>query len=151
MSALLDTPDAVTPTPADAGLAGESEAKLARHVSPDRDTVRVSIADDADSVVVPMAAFRLFAQVLGRMARGEAVAVVPARADLTVEEAADLLNVSQPFVVKLLDDGRIPHHAVGGTRHIRFDDLTAYKRVVTAAQRRALAELAALDQELGLA
>lgn len=81
MSALLDTPDAVTPTPADAGLAGESEAKLARHVSPDRDTVRVSIADDADCVVVPMAAFRLFTQVLGRMARGEAVAVVPAHAD----------------------------------------------------------------------
>ena len=83
MSALLDTPDAVTPTPRDAGLAGESGAKLARHVSPDRDSVRVSVADGADSetVVVPMAAFRLFTQVLGRMARGEAVAVVPASAD----------------------------------------------------------------------
>jgi len=90
MSALLDTPDAVTPTPADAGLAGESEAKLARHVSPDRDTVRVSVADGAgsDTVVVPMAAFRLFTQLLGRMARGEAVAVVPARAGLTPDQRA---------------------------------------------------------------
>lgn len=88
MSALLETPDAVTPTPADAGLAGESGAKLARHVRPDRDTVRVSIADEGDSVVVPMAAFRLFTQLLGRMARGEAVAVVPARAGLTPDPRA---------------------------------------------------------------
>ena len=76
---------------------------------------------------------------------------VPASsAGLTTEEAAELLNVSRPFVTRLLDEGRIPHHTVGGHRRIWFDDLTAFKRVVVAAQRRALEELVSLGQELGL-
>jgi excisionase family DNA binding protein len=70
--------------------------------------------------------------------------------DLTTQQVADLLNVSRPFVVRLLESGEIPFYRVGRCRRIRVDDVTAYRRRRSRARRDALAEMARDAQELGI-
>jgi excisionase family DNA binding protein len=69
---------------------------------------------------------------------------------LTAQEAADIINVSRPFLVKLLERGEIPYHNVGTHRRIRYDDLMLYKENAESAKRQAIDELVAQAQTLGM-
>ena len=75
---------------------------------------------------------------------------MPIHAELTTKEAADILNVSRPHLVKLLEAGEIPFHKTGTHRRVRFEHLRNYKDQMRAEQERALEELAAQAQELGM-
>jgi len=101
-------------------------------------------------VPVPSAAFRLLFSILSEMAQGNAVRVIPHHAELTTGEAAELLNVSRPYAVRLLDEGKIPSYRVGTHRRVLFKDVMAYREANYRARSAALDQLAALDQELGL-
>lgn len=90
---------------------------------------------------------QLFLDVLTHVARGEMVTFVPYGAELTTKEAADLLNVSRPFLVSLLKDGQIPFHKVGSHRRIRASDLLEYRTLREAERGSALSDLQRLGQE----
>src|SRR5262249_5678032 len=154
MSTLLSKSFAtVAPTEADTQLARDSSRRLATHKLGRRSSVRIQLLDDrkaAEAVAVPASALRLFLHALTEMAQGNAVTLIPSHAELTTQQAADLLNVSRPYLVKLLDEGKIPFRAVGKYRRVRFDDLMAYKRKDDEARARILDQLTAEAQELGM-
>lgn len=94
--------------------------------------------------------FASLREIVHHLAHGKAIAIVPVNQELTTQEAADILNVSRPFLVKLLEQGEIPFTRTGSHRRIRFDDLIAYKRHRDAERRRGLARLTQMSQEMGM-
>jgi len=101
-------------------------------------------------VPITESVFNLLLHILTEMSRGNAVHVIPINAELTTQEAADLLNVSRPYLVRLLDDRKIPFHMVGTHRRILFKDLMQYRQEMKRAQFKALEEITAADDELGV-
>jgi excisionase family DNA binding protein len=154
MSTLIsETFETVAPTEADTHLARDSSRRLATHRLGKRSSVRIQLLDGGaapDTVAVPASALRLFLHILTEMAQGNAVTLIPTHAELTTQQAADLLSVSRPYLVKLLDEGKIPFRAVGKYRRVRFDDLMAYKRKDDEARAKVLDQLTAEAQELGM-
>jgi excisionase family DNA binding protein len=153
MAAVLSLgPEPVQPTEEVAALAADASRRLFRLIGANtRETciVRFESAPD-EPVVLPAAAVRLLGALLTELAKGNAVTLMPHHAELTSQEAADLLNVSRPFLVDLLESGQLPFHKVGTHRRVRFSDLMIYKRRRDAESEAALRELAALSQELKL-
>jgi excisionase family DNA binding protein len=151
-TAIAESFETVTPTEAESRLARESSRRLAAHLGAGPD-VRIRVLDNGKSgetVTIPASALRLLQHILTQMAQGNAVTLIPVNAELTTQQAADLLNVSRPFLVKLLEEGAIPHRKVGTHRRVLFEDLMAYKRRVDADRLKVLEELAAQAQELGM-
>ena len=142
---LDDLPSAET-----ASLAHESAAALSRllHEHPHIDRVRVHL--DQQDLILPRAALDLLRKLLAEMAQGNAVTIVPVHAELTTQEAADMLNVSRPYLVKLLREKQIPHTMVGSHRRVRLHDLLAYKQGQDERSREALEKLAQQAQELDM-
>jgi excisionase family DNA binding protein len=147
MNALLDRPGTIVPTESDSRLAAESSRILAKR-KPEGE-FRVQL-EDGQVVRLPHAAHQLLSHLLTEMANGNAVTLIPVHAELTTQEAAEFLNVSRPFVVKLLEEGHIPHHKVGTHRRIRFSDLRAFKEASDASRRDALDRLADQARDLGV-
>lgn len=143
--------ETVAPTEAEALLARESSRQLASHKFGRRSSVHIQLVDDAsETVAVPASAMRLFLHLLTEMSQGNAVTLIPTHAELTTQQAADLLNVSRPYVVKLLEEGKMPCRTVGKFRRVRFDDLMVYKRKDDDARAKVLDQLTAEAQELGM-
>ena len=151
----FDPTEPVAPSEADARLARESAGRLARQLAKANGALvelRVTDPDGAsETVTIPSAAFRLLVIILAEMASGNAVRLIPHHAELTTQEAADLLNVSRPWLVRLLDGGHIPFHRVGTHRRVLFTDVMAYKAEHRRARGAALDALSQLDQETALA
>src|SRR5260370_28841014 len=146
------TLDPSLPSEAEAILAKETSRVLAARMRED-ESLRLRILDDPSpegTFNLPASALRLLVRILEEMARGNAVTLIPVHAELTTQEAADMLNISRPSLIQLLDEGKIEYRKVGTHRRIRFEGLIAYKRTADSDRRAALAELAAYDQELGI-
>ncbi len=143
----LSTHDPVTPTAEEAELARKSSRQLAQFP---RQDLSVRIVDTDEQVVLPASAVRLLIDLLSAMAEGNAVTLIPIHAELTTQQAADLLGVSRPFLVKQLEDGVIPYRKVGTHRRVLFSDLMVYKRSMTESRATALEELTSQGQELDM-
>jgi len=107
-------------------------------------------ADDGDPVEVPPSAVDVLREVLDHLRRGERVRVVREDVEITTQQAADLLNVSRPYLVGLVDRGEIPSRKVGSRRRLKLSDVLLYREVDDARRKRAVEELAAEAQALGL-
>lgn len=136
------------PTPEEAEKAKKAIAFLARHMNK-QGGLALQVKQGGGAIVeIPPAISRLVLDLLQLVSKGEAVTLVPFGAELSTQQAADILNVSRPFLVKLIERKEIPHHKVGTHRRIRAEDLFAYKRRRDSERSEALAELARLGQEI---
>ena len=135
------------PSDDERAAANQLRTILAAHAA-DRASLR--ILDEARSpveVTLTPALSNLLIELLRHVGSGHAVTLVPVGQMLSTQQAADLLNVSRPFLISLLDRGDIPHTLVGRHRRIRAEDLFAYKRARGAKRGEALAALAEMDGE----
>lgn len=143
----------VAPSEAEAALARESSKRLASHKFGKRSSVRIQVLDSAnkaETVAVPASALRLFLHVLTEMSHGNSVTLVPSHAELTTQQAADLLNVSRPYMAKLLDEGKLPCRTVGKYRRVRIDDLIEFRQKDDEARAKVLDRLTVEAQELAM-
>ncbi len=150
---ISDITGKVTPSPEDSILARESSLSLTKFLSSNGAGTRIRLRAERgqeESVFVPKAAIRLLADILTEMAKGNAVTLIPIHVELTTQQAAELLNVSRPYLIDILENGSIPFRKVGKHRRVSFQDLMAYKQASEGSRLNSLAELSALDQELGL-
>ena len=146
-------PKTILPLEKEVEAAMQGQRELASLLSTKFETQRIDIFDKEDkphTLVLPTSALRLLVDILGELAIGNAVKVVPVHAELTSQEAADLLNVSRPHLVKMLEEGAIPFTKTGRHRRIRFSDLMAFKQRRDEESQEAMEALAQQAQELGM-
>jgi excisionase family DNA binding protein len=103
-----------------------------------------------EEIILPKSIFHVLQRIVFHMMLGRAITIVPINKELTTQEAADILNVSRPYLVKLLEEGQIPFNKVGTHRRIRFSDLMDYKKQRDAQRTHSLSELTQISQEYGL-
>lgn len=144
--------DFITPTVHETELARIGSRKLAKYVRAEgSEQIRVERGGKlTEPVTIPASALQMLVDILEQMAEGHAVALTPVDAELTTQEAADLLNVSRPFLVRLLESGQLPFRRVGRHRRVRLEDVLAYKRGIDARRAAVLEELARQAEELGM-
>jgi excisionase family DNA binding protein len=141
----------VTTPVQDSTLARESGERLARAVSGQaHPELKLSVGGTAEEITLPPSAAKLLIDGLAELAKGHDVRLLPVHAELTTQEAAELLNLSRQYVVRLLDDGKIPSHKVGTHRRVRVADVMAYKQTLDADRLDALKKLVAEAQDLDM-
>lgn len=146
MTALATRPP-VQPSEADVRLARESSRALGPHA---QQSLRVQIEGRTDPVEIPAPAVRMLVDLLVEMAAGNAVTLIPVHAELTTQQAAEILGVSRPFLIAQLETGRLPFHKVGTHRRLHFLDVMAYKQRMNTERKKALDELADQAQALDM-
>lgn len=148
----LSTKRLVVPTQGESRLARETLQKLIAHRSRAHrvDLFLSTASGSAEPAPIPERALELFAEILRQTAEGNAVAVLPVHQELTTQEAADLMNVSRPFIIALAEKGELPVHRVGSHRRIPVAAVLALKSRTDADREKALDFLTAQSQELKL-
>ena len=128
-------------------LAKASSRRLAPYLNR---SLKVKLAETDEQVELPAAAVRVLVELLAAMAEGNAVTLIPIHAELTTQQAADLLGVSRPFLIKQLEDDIIAYRRVGTHRRVLFSDLMKYKYEIDEKRINALDELTQQAQELDI-
>ncbi len=117
---------------------------------PDDATVPLRSGDGDEDLTVPREAAELLMRILGSIAAGQPVTVIPDHAELTTQQAADILNVSRPHLIKLLEEGKIAYRLVGTHRRVEAASVRVYRSQSRANQRDAADALSSLTEEMGL-
>jgi excisionase family DNA binding protein len=107
------------------------------------------VGPKGDSIPLPESVFYVLERVAEVMARGDSITVVPVGREVTTQQAADLLNVSRQYLVRLLNENRIPFRKTGKHRRLRVEDVLEFKEKRDKDRRAGLRELSQLTQELG--
>jgi excisionase family DNA binding protein len=139
------------PTTEDVEEAKESSRTLSKYA--DMERVQLSIkgsGGESDELILPGGGVQLLLDILSEMSRGNAISIMPIHAELSTQEVANLLNVSRPFLVGLLEEGKIPHHKVGSHRRVLAKDAFAYKKRIDDKRAETLDKLASESQKLDM-
>ena len=142
----------ITPNNVDALLADKTGKRLVALLK-EQPVYPVQLLEEGvtgDTLEIPAPAMRLLVEILAEMAKGHTVTLVTVQEEISTQQAAELLGVSRPYFVQLLEGGAIPFRKVGARRRIRLQDVMSYKRNLYGKRRQLLDELTAYDQELGL-
>jgi len=142
-----------SPTQRDQKIAQENvEAieKIVQKYQSARKPIEIEITGEKTRIKIPPSAFRFLNTVLQLMAKGKAITIIPSDTEISTQQAAEMLNVSRPHVVKLLEKGELPCHKVGTHRRIKLKDLEDYKAKMDKKRRKLLEELAKQAQELDM-
>jgi excisionase family DNA binding protein len=133
-----------SPSERESSIARTSRQILSRYAREDRPlTVQVIDADHEEPIELPAGAVALLLDILGAMASGRGMILIPEDAELTTVQAADILHVSRPFLIKLLEEGQLPYRRVGKHRRIRMEDVMNYKRAIDQKREAVLDQLVA--------
>lgn len=146
----IDHPETLSPDEFDPAMVSEASRQLSALLAKKRQTKKYRVHIDGADCVIPTAALRMLKDIMVQLSLGNGVTLIPVHAELTTQQSADLLNVSRPYVVKLIDDGQLPARLVGSHRRILFRDVMAFKRRQDKERLTALEAMAAEAQELGL-
>lgn len=149
MTALRNQSPPQLPTESESALARDSSRLLATCIGRGP-TARLRVIDGEGEIEVPVSALRMLVDILANMAEGNAVSIVPIHAELTTQQAADFLGVSRPYLVGLVESGKLEHHKVGTHRRIYFRDLLDYRKRSMVQSKAALDALAEQAQKLGM-
>lgn len=139
------------PTKPEIEAAKQSSRMLSKYADADRVQLTLRANNGAtEDLVLPGQVMQLLLDIVSEMAKGNAISLVPIHHELSTQEAANLLNVSRPHLVSLLEKGELPHRKVGAHRRVLASDVLAYKENLLAQRNQALDELTALSQEMGM-
>jgi len=130
-------------------LADTTCKRLAQYIQENRQLV-VSVSDQQQAIELPSEVAPLLLNILEAMAAGQGVTIFRENAELTTVQAAEILNVSRPFLIKLLENGAIPYHMVGTHRRLRIEDVISYKETIDRARREVLDQLVEEAQKLDM-
>lgn len=146
MNGILERGQFLVPSELDSELAKTASRTLARAKD---QAVKISLSDGKE-LELPKAMTEFLVRILTELSNGNMVDIVPIHAELTTQEAANHLNVSRPYLIKLLEQGKIPYHKVGTHRRILFAELRSYMVAHEIQREAAMAEIAKLSQELDI-
>ncbi|MDF1865820.1 MAG: excisionase family DNA-binding protein [Saprospiraceae bacterium] len=112
--------------------------------------VKLNVSDTNESIEIPLKAFSLLKSIIGNMAEGKSFALILADAEMSTQQAANILKVSRPHFVKLLETGKIPFKKVGSHRRVLLKDVLNYETILKLERRKNLDFLAKEAQDLNL-
>ena len=128
-------------------ILAKSEEKATKNKS---NIVKLKFQGSDELVSIPLKALKLLTSILSNMAEGKSIALMPTDAEISTQQAAEILNVSRPHVIKLLEKGDIPYKRVGSHRRILLQDILEYEAIFKKKRRKQLNKLAAEAQKLNL-
>ncbi len=141
------------PSPKEIAQAKSSSRELSALLKANGELLNIQgmgVDGETHSLKLPTIAVQLMIEVLAQLGQGNGVSINPIHAELTTQQAADMLNMSRPTFIKLLDSGVIAHSRTGNRRKVAFVEVMRYKQEIDSKRLSALDELSALDQELSL-
>lgn len=139
------------PTQTEVEQAKQSSRTLSKYANADR--VQLALRGnngESDDLVLPGHVLQILLDVLSEMSQGNAISLIPYHQEVSTQEAANLLNVSRPFLVKLLEHGDIPFRKVGAHRRVLLQDLLDYKERIDQQRSQTLDELGQFSQDEGM-
>lgn len=139
------------PSKRERSIAHESYSALEEYLKTiGSDTAEIEIEETQQRLILPTSALELLATILQHMRKGKTVSIVPNETEVTTQKAAEYLNCSRPFLVKLLEEGEIPYTRIGRHRRVLFSDLEAYRKKQKEATKLKLIQMMKDAEDLDL-
>ena len=115
-----------------------------------KEQTEIEIEETKEKIIIPSRALKLLGEILKAMAQGNPISIVPVAAEVTTQQAAEMVGCSRPFLVKLLEEGKIEFTKVGRHRRIMFEDIVKYKKKMKEEQKKHIVDIMNFDEEIGM-